>query len=151
MSGTRFLSGAVAVLMLATAATAGFHPVSSGLEFPRAVALDRTLVDIPHRLLCHELCLKDASCASFQYNQTSRECSISISPDSLEDKPGDEVDDSLHDLDVGSVLPMAAYSRKVELTALSIHISVHLSGMCILLMMPLAMTISNGVLARHTS
>ncbi|CAH1273765.1 SEMA5A [Branchiostoma lanceolatum] len=110
MGGVRCTGGALLVLMLAATTDAGFHPVSSGLEFPHAVALNRTLVDVPHRLLCHELCLKDASCASFQYNQTSRECRISTSRDGLEDKPGDEVDDSLHDLDVGNVLPMAAYS-----------------------------------------
>ncbi|XP_019614852.1 PREDICTED: uncharacterized protein LOC109462736 [Branchiostoma belcheri] len=80
MASFRLWCAAWLALMLRGGA-AQFHPVSSGQEFPRAATWDRTLVDIPHRLLCHELCLKDASCASFQYNLTSRECRISIDPD----------------------------------------------------------------------
>ncbi|KAI8500055.1 hypothetical protein Bbelb_223720 [Branchiostoma belcheri] len=79
-------------------------------EFSHAVALDRTLEDIPHRLLCHELCLKEASCASFQYNLTSGSCRVSSSPDELEDRPDDDVDDSLHHLPLDGLLPTAPNS-----------------------------------------
>ncbi|XP_078691970.1 thrombospondin-2-like [Branchiostoma floridae x Branchiostoma belcheri] len=107
MAGWCLLGGALAaMLMIISGATAAFNPALDA--FSRAVALDRTLVDIPHRLLCHELCLKDASCASFQYNPTSRECRISIAADGLEDRPGDGVDDSLHDLSLDGLLPAAS-------------------------------------------
>ncbi|XP_019614875.1 PREDICTED: uncharacterized protein LOC109462743 [Branchiostoma belcheri] len=106
MAGWWLLGGALAAVMLISGATAAFNPALDA--FSRAVALDRTLADIPHRLLCHELCLKDASCASFQYNPTSRECRISIAAEGLEDRPGDGVDDSLHDLSLDGLLPAAS-------------------------------------------
>ncbi|XP_078691971.1 uncharacterized protein LOC144922200 [Branchiostoma floridae x Branchiostoma belcheri] len=109
MASVRLLCAACLVLMVRGGA-AQFHPVSSGHEFPRAATWDRTLTDIPHRLLCHELCLKDASCASFQYNLTSRECRVSSAADALVDQPEDDVDDSLHHLPLDGLLPTAQHS-----------------------------------------
>ncbi|XP_035694556.1 uncharacterized protein LOC118428567 [Branchiostoma floridae] len=103
MAASCLISGVFAAMLLISGASAAFNPALNA--FSRAVALDRTLVDIPHRLLCHELCLKDVSCASFQYDQTSRECRVSIVRDDLEEHPDDDVDDSLHDLSLDGLLP----------------------------------------------
>ncbi|CAH1273766.1 HMCN1 [Branchiostoma lanceolatum] len=108
MADARLLCAAWLVLLVRVEAQ--FHPVSSGHEFPQAAVWDRILTDVPHRLLCHELCLKDVSCTSFQYNQTSRECRVSIATDALEDHPDDDVDDSLHDLPLDGLLPTAPHS-----------------------------------------
>ncbi|XP_019614876.1 PREDICTED: uncharacterized protein LOC109462744 [Branchiostoma belcheri] len=109
MEGVRVVCGVFVALLLVSNAVASFNPRYE--EFSHAVALDRTLKDIPHRLLCHELCLKDASCASFQYNLTSGSCRVSSSPDGLEDRPDDDVDDSLHHLPLDGLLPAAPKSE----------------------------------------
>ena len=106
------MGGVLLALLFVTAVGASFNPRDD--EFSLAVALDRTLVDIPHRLLCHELCLKDVSCASFQYDQASRECRVSIVRDDLEEHPDDDVDNSLHDLSLDGLLPTSPGADSVS-------------------------------------